>query len=90
MNSSKSCATLSTFAEHQLKPALIVIGLMLLQLAIYMVKDLWNWSVYKTVDLDRLLPIEVGIYPWASAISFGVVILACLGVALWQIRRRDF
>ena len=83
-------ATLSTFAEHQLKPALIVIGLMLLQLAIYMVKDLWNWSVYKTVDLDRLLPIEVGIYPWASAISFGVVILACLGVALWQIRRRDF
>lgn len=83
-------ATLSTFAEHQLKPALIVIGLMLFQLAIYMVKGLWDFSLYKTIDLDRLLPIEVGIYPWASAISFVVVIAFALSAGIWQINRRDF
>lgn len=83
-------ATLSAFAEHQLKPALIVIGLMLLQLAIYLVKDLWDLSIYKSIDLDRLLPIEVGIYPWAGAIAFVVVTLLSLGTAIWQINRRDF
>ncbi|MCH2100383.1 MAG: ABC transporter permease subunit [Planctomycetes bacterium] len=83
-------ATLSTFAEHQLKPALIVIGAMLLQLAIYMVKDLWDLSIYKSIDLDRVLPIETGTYPWASTISFAAITLLSLSVALWQIRRRDF
>lgn len=83
-------AALSTFAEHQLKPALIVIGLMLLQLAIYMVKGLYEYSLYKMIDLDRLLPIEVGIYPWKSAITFVIVTLVGLGVGLHRINRRDF
>lgn len=81
---------LSVFAEHQLKPALIVIGFMFLNLAIYMVKGLWDFSLYKTIDLDRILPIEAGIYPWASTLSFIAMTLACLGVALHRINRRDF
>jgi len=81
---------LSTFSDHQLKPALIVIGLLLLQLAIFMVKDLWSYSVYMMIGIDRLLPLEEGIYPWKSTLAFLAVTCLSLGTGLFKINRRDF
>jgi ABC-type transport system involved in multi-copper enzyme maturation permease subunit len=81
---------LSCYAEHQLKPALIVIGIMLINLAIYLVKELWNFSLYKLIDLDVILPISGGDYPlWQSWVFVGVTVLS-MAVAIRKIRIRDF
>ncbi len=81
---------MSTFADHQLKPALITIGFMFVNLAIYMVKTLNAYSIYKLIDLDRLIPIAVEIYPTQPAIWFAVITVAALGVAMRRISVRDF
>lgn len=83
-------AAASTFVDHQLKPALIVIGICLLELALYVVVELAPYSVYKFIDLDTLLPIEFGAYPLTASLCFLAVTLIALGTGLRQINRRDF
>jgi len=81
---------MSTFADHQLKPALIMIGFMFVNLAIYMIKTLNAYSIYKLIDLDRIIPIAVDIYPTQPAIWFAVVTIAALGIGMRRISKRDF
>ncbi len=81
---------LSTFFEHQLKPGLVVVGVMMLQMAFYLVKIFWEWSVYRMIDLDRLIPIAEGTYPWAQSLTFVGVTAACLTVAWIRLRALDF
>jgi len=81
---------ISTFADHQLKPALIVIGFMFVNFAIYMVKTLNSYSLYKFIDLDRLIPMAEGIYPTWPAVSFGLITLIALGIGIRRISTRDF
>jgi ABC-type transport system involved in multi-copper enzyme maturation permease subunit len=82
--------TMSTFADHQLKPALIMIGFMFVNLAVYMIQTLNSYSIYKFVDLDRIIPIAVEIYPIQPAIWFSVVTVVALGVGMHRISKRDF
>ncbi len=81
---------LSTFADHQLKPALIVIGIMLVNLAIYMVKTLWNYSAYKLIDLDRIIPIASEVYPVWPTLAFSIITVVALVIGACKISRRDF
>lgn len=81
---------MSTFADHQLKPALITIGFMFVNLAIYMVKTLNSYSLYKLIDLDRIIPIAVEIYPTWPAVWFAVITLVALGIGMRRISTRDF
>lgn len=85
-----AATALSTRFNHQLKGGLLVLGFMLMQLAIYMIDKLWDWSLYNVIDLDMTMPIEDGIFPW-YATGWMVALTALLyGLALWSFRRRDF
>jgi ABC-type transport system involved in multi-copper enzyme maturation permease subunit len=83
-------AWLSVVSSHQLKPAMLVVGFMLFQLAIYMVQDLWSISIFKMIDLDRILPIRYGDFPWWQFLSFLGTTLTGLFAGIFCINRRDF
>jgi len=83
-------AWFSTMAHHQLKPAFLVIGFMMFNLAIYLVKDLWSFSAYKLIDLDLLLPIRYGVYPWGQTWVFVGCIALGLFSANFCLKRKDF
>lgn len=81
---------LSTRFSHQLKAGLLVLGFMLMQLAIYMIDRLWDFSLYNLIDLDLTLPIDDGIFPWYQAGWMIALITLFYGLALWGFRSRDF
>ena len=89
------CAYTATVAlsarfSHQLKAGILVLGLLLLQLAIYMIDRLWDWSLYNLIDLDITLPMDGGPFPWLEAGWLAAFTLLFYGLALWGFRRRDF
>ena len=81
---------LSALFTHQLKAGILVLGFMLLNLAIYLVKDLWDWSLYNLIDLDVTLPMEAGVYPWRETFWLGGATLVFYVGALVSFQRRDF
>ena len=81
---------LSTRCSHQLKAGLWVLGFMLMQLALYMIDHLWDYSLYNLIDLDVVMPIASGIFPWYSCGWLVASILLFYGLALWGFRSRDF
>ncbi len=83
-------AWFSALFTHQLKAGLLVLGFLLLNLAIYMVKDLWDWSLYNLVALVLTLPMARGVYPWEQTFWLaGATVFFYVG-ALISFRRRDF
>lgn len=85
-----AATALSTRFSHQLKAGLLVLGFMLMQLAIYMIDKLWDYSLYNSIDLDLTMPIEDGILPWYAAGWMMALTVLFYGLALWGFRRRDF
>ncbi|MGB0953989.1 MAG: ABC transporter permease [Planctomycetota bacterium] len=81
---------LSTRFSHQLKAGLLVLGFMLMQLAVYMIDRLWDYSLYNLIDLDLTMPIEQGIFPWYETGWLVALITLFYGLALWGFRKRDF
>lgn len=81
---------LSTRFSHQLKAGLLVLGFMLMQLAVYMIDRLWDFSLYNLIDLDVTLPIADGIFPWYETGWLVALITLFYGLALWGFRSRDF
>ena len=81
---------LSTRFSHYLKAGMLVLGFMLMSLAIYMIQDLWDYSLYNLIDLDVVMPIADGIFPWLEAGWMVAVTLLAYGLALWGFKRRDF
>lgn len=83
-------AALSARFSHQMKAGIVVMGFMLLQFALYMIKQLWNYSLYNLIDLDPLIPITNGIFPWTNCLLMGGAVLVFYGAAWWNFERRDF
>lgn len=81
---------LSTRFSNQLKAGILVLGLLLMQLAIYMIDKLWDYSLYNLIDLDITLPMESGLFPWLEAGWLCAFIMLFYGLALWGFRSRDF
>jgi len=81
---------LSTRFSHYLKAGMLVLGFLLMNLAIYMIQDLWDYSLYNLIDLDLVMPIADGFIPWYEAGWMARVTLLLYGLALWGFRRRDF
>ena len=81
---------LSARSSHALKPAMVVLGAMLASFAIYLVRGLWDWSLYNLIDLDHLLPLHQGVFPWRPALEMLGATSTFLGVAWWSFERRDF
>ena len=76
--------------QHALRAATLVLGFMLLQFALYLIKVLWHFSAYNLVDLDVMLPLARGVFPWKES----GVLLVWIGVfvtwAVKDFRKRDF
>ena len=81
---------LSSMFTHQLKAGILVLGFMLLNLAIYMVKELWFWSLYNLVDLDLTLGMPDGIYPWSQTLWLAAATAFFYAATLFSFTRRDF
>lgn len=86
---SLTCAA-SAWSSHQLRAAVLVMGFMLLQFALYMIKGVWNWSLYNLIDLDPLIPISDGVMPWSNAAIMAGATAAFYGFGWWAFERRDF
>ncbi|MBC8328767.1 MAG: ABC transporter permease [Planctomycetes bacterium] len=84
------CTWLSAGFEHQLKAGIILIGLMLLQFALYLVKGLGDYTLFALVDVNRLAGMTTGQFPWPEAASFAGAGLLFLLLALRRFERRDF
>lgn len=83
-------AALSARFSHQLKAAILVLGFMLFQFALYLIKVMWDWSLYNLIDLDPLMPIANGEFPWRNAATMAGAALTFYGAAWLQFERRDF
>jgi ABC-type transport system involved in multi-copper enzyme maturation permease subunit len=85
-----STMALSTRFSHYLKAGMLVLGFLLMNLAIYMIQDLWDYSLYNLIDLDLVMPIADGYFPWYQASWMATITMLFYGLALWGFRRRDF
>lgn len=83
-------AALSARFSHQLKAGILVLGFMLLQFAFYLIKVLWDWSLYNLIDLDPLMPIANGEFPLRNALAMTGAGLVFYGLAWLQFEKRDF
>lgn len=83
-------AALSARFSHQLKAGILVLGFMLLQFAFYLIKVLWDWSLYNLIDLDPLLPFNDGVIAWRNALAMAGACLVFYAAAWLQFERRDF
>ncbi len=81
---------LSAGASHQLRPGLLVLGLMLLQFALYLVEGVGRWTLLALVDPRVLVPLREGVFPWGRAAGMLAATLVFLGLALRRFERRDF
>ena len=81
---------LSTRFSHYLKAGMLVLGFLLMNLAVYMIQDLWDYSLYNIIDLDLVMPIAEGYFPWYQACWMATITLLLYGLGLWSFRRRDF
>lgn len=86
---SLTCAV-SAHGAHQLRAAVIVMGFMLLQFALYMIKGVWDWSLYNLIDLDPLIPLADGVFPARNAVLLAGATAAFYGWGWLTFERRDF
>lgn len=81
---------LSARFSHQIKAGIVVMGLMLLQFAFYLIKVLWDYSLYNLIDLDPLLPVFDGVFPWSNCLLMAGATIVFYAAAWWSFERRDF
>lgn len=81
---------LSAHFEHQLRAGVVLVGLGLLQFALYLVKGVGDFTLFKLVDSQALLPLAEGGFPWIQAGCMVLVTGIFLALALRKFARRDF
>ena len=83
-------AMVSAMSSHQMRAGIILIGVMLLNFALYLVQELDQFSLFKTIDVMVFMRIHAGEWPWVTAASFVGATIAMLGIGLAAFRSRDF
>lgn len=81
---------MSASFQHQLRAGTLLVALLLLEFAVYLVKVLHDFSLFALVDLDELMPMEDGRFPWLQAAALSGATAAFLWLALRRFERRDF
>jgi len=81
---------LSARSSHAMRAGIIVLGVLLLQFALYLIKVLWHYSAYNLIDLDVMTPLAQGLYPWKETVALILWIGAFLALAIRDFRKRDF
>ncbi|MAB83697.1 MAG: hypothetical protein CMJ24_09740 [Phycisphaerae bacterium] len=83
-------AMVSAMSSHQMRAGIILIGAMLLSFAFYLIQEVDNFSLFKTVDVFVFMQISAGNFPWITSASFVVATVLMILVGLAAFRRRDF
>lgn len=84
------CVWLSAGLEHQLHAGMILIGLVLLQFALYLVKGLGDYTLFALIDVPTLAAIGRGAFPWFATAAFAAGAAGFLLLALRRFARSDF
>lgn len=83
-------AMISAMSSHQLKAGIILIGFILLNFAFYLIQEIDEISLFKTIDVWVFMDIRAGNLPWITAGCFAGSTLIMLLIALGVYSRRDF
>ncbi len=83
-------AMVSAMSSHQMRAGIILIGAMLLSFAFYLIQEVDNFSLFKTVDVFVFMQISAGNFPWITSASFVVATVLMILIGLAAFRRRDF
>lgn len=83
-------AMVSAMSSHQMRAGIILIGVMLLSFAFYLIQEVDNFSLFKTVDVFVFMQISAGNFPWITSGSFVVATVLMILIGLAAFRRRDF
>ncbi|MBT3339880.1 MAG: ABC transporter permease subunit [Planctomycetes bacterium] len=82
---------LSAHSTQQLRAGIIVLGFIMLNMAIYLVKHIWHYSIFNIIDLDVLLPLaDRGAYPWKETTTLAAASLVFYFFSWRAFSRRDF
>ena len=81
---------ISSFSSHQLRAGIILIGVMLLNFAFYLIQEIDEISLFKTIDVYVFMQIKFGQWPWVATGSFigATVIMLLASIKIYN--RRDF
>ena len=79
---------LSTLGRMPMKIVFVVLLLSIFQFAIYMVKTVTHYSLFRLVDIPTFREVYEGAGPHWTWLPFLVVILGCLGASLAVFERR--
>ncbi|MCH2132806.1 MAG: ABC transporter permease [Phycisphaerales bacterium] len=83
-------AMVSAMSSHQMRAGIILIGVMLLNFAFYLIQEIDEISLFKTVDVFVFMKIQAGQFPWITTGSFIGATIIMLAIALRIYARRDF
>ena len=83
-------AMISAMSSHQLKAGIILIGFILLNFAFYLIQEIDEISLFKTVDVWVFMNIKAGNFPWITSASYVGATIIMLLIALGVYSRRDF
>jgi ABC-type transport system involved in multi-copper enzyme maturation permease subunit len=81
---------LSAMSTNQFRAGTILIGIVLLNFAIYLVQSIDMYSLFKTIDVWAFMDIHMGNTPWNMVGIFVGVTIVELTIADWVFRRRTF
>jgi ABC-2 type transport system permease protein len=80
----------STLFSNQIKAAILVLGVSILQMAFYLIPELWNYSIFNIIDLDVTLKFTRGEFPMQEASTLATVSLVSVAASICSFRRRGF
>ena len=63
-------AMISAMSSHQMRAGIILIGFILLNFAFYLIQEIDQISLFKTVDVWVFMDIRAGNFPWIMSGSF--------------------
>ncbi|MBG80834.1 MAG: hypothetical protein CMJ39_09030 [Phycisphaerae bacterium] len=80
----------SSLSSHQLRAGIILIGIMLLNFAFYLIQEIDEISLFKSIDVYVFMEIKAGQWPWMATGCFVGATIIMLLASLKIYNRRDF
>lgn len=80
----------STWFSNQIKAAILVLGVSILQMAFYLIPELWNHSIFNIIDLDVTLKFTRGEFPVQETRTLISISVVAVLASIWSFRRRGF
>lgn len=81
---------ISAMSSNQMRAGIILIGLILLNFAFYLIQEVDEISLFKTIDVMVFMEIRSGTLPWIASSAFLGTTVIMLLVAIRVFNRRNF